>query len=175
MKKKNKVKLFIENFCVYGFGGIVSKLIPLIMVPIITRIMPDSTYFGISDMSQTIISFGSAVAVLGMYDAMYRMFFEKEDEEFKRTVCSTTLTFTLITSGIIFIIMLMLKEKIADLFFGNKEYAYLVYITAIATLVGATNGIISAPTRMENKRKIFLITNTVSPILSYSIFSSSPQ
>ena len=39
----------------------------------------------------------------------------------------------------------------------------------MATLVGATNAIISAPTRMQNKRKVFLITNTVSPLLSYSI------
>lgn len=45
----------------------------------------------------------------------------------------------------------------------------MVYISAIATLVGATNSIVSAPTRMQNKRKIFLITNTISPILSYSI------
>lgn len=35
--------------------------------------------------------------------------------------------------------------------------------------VGATNGIISAPTRMQNQRKIFLIANTLGPILSYSI------
>lgn len=59
--------------------------------------------------------------------------------------------------------------RIAKFFFSDKKYAYVVYITAIATLVGATNGIISAPTRMQNQRKIFLITNTVSPILSYSI------
>lgn len=39
----------------------------------------------------------------------------------------------------------------------------------MATLVGATNSIISAPTRMQNKRKIFLVTNTISPLLSYSI------
>lgn len=74
-----KAKLFIENFIVYGLGGVISKLIPLIMLPIITRLMPDTSYFGISDMSNTVVSFGSALAVIGMYDAMYRMFFEKED------------------------------------------------------------------------------------------------
>ncbi len=38
----SKFRLFIENFLVYGFGGIISKLIPLIMVPIVTQIMPDT-------------------------------------------------------------------------------------------------------------------------------------
>ena len=103
----NKFKLFIENFLVYGLGGVISKIIPLIMIPIITRIMPNSTYFGISDMSNTIISFASALAILGMYDAMYRIFFDKDDEEYKKNVCSTTLLFTLITSVIVFGIMIL--------------------------------------------------------------------
>ena len=80
----NKLKLFLENFLVYGFGGIISKLIPLIMVPIVTRLMPTTEYYGISDLSNTVVQFGSALAVMGMYDAMYRMFFEKEEEKYKR-------------------------------------------------------------------------------------------
>lgn len=165
----NKLKLFLENFLVYGFGGIISKIIPLIMVPIITRIMPDSSYYGISDLSNTAVQFASAIAVMGMYDAMYRMFFENDDEKFKKSVCSTALMFTLAMSLIIFVIMLLCKNLIAGLFFKDKDLFYVVYLSATATLVGATNSIISAPTRMENKRKIFLITNTVSPVISYSV------
>lgn len=164
-----KANLFIENFFVYGLGGIISKIIPLIMVPIVTRIMPSTEYFGLSDLSGTIVSFTSALAIMGMYDAMFRMFFEKDEDEYKKTVCSTTLSFTLVTSILVFIVMLLLRNVIARFFFGSTKYAYLIYITAIATLVGATNGIISAPTRMQNKRKIFLITNTISPVLSYAV------
>lgn len=164
----NKLKLFIENFLVYGLGGIISKIIPLIMVPIITRIMPDSFYYGISDLSNTVVQFASAIAIMGMYDAMYRMFFEKDDEKYKKSVCSTALMFTVIMSVIIFIILLICRNLIAELFFKDKNYAYVVYLSATATLVGATNSIISAPTRMENKRKVFLLTNAISPIISYS-------
>lgn len=165
----NKFKLFIENFLVYGLGGIISKLIPLIMVPIVTRLMPNTEYYGISDLSNTVVQYGSAIAVIGMYDAMYRMFFEKEDEEYKKNICSTALLFTMITSLIVFAIMLIARNFIAQYFFGNSKYAYVVYLSAMAVLVSATNSIISAPTRMQNKRKIFLVTNTVSPLLSYSI------
>lgn len=165
----NKLKLFIENFLVYGLGGIISKLIPLIMVPIVTHIMPNTDYYGISDLSNTVVQFASAIAVMGMYDAMYRMFFEEDEEKYKKTVCSTALVFTFITSIIVFLIMLILQNVIAQYFFSDKKYAYVVYISAIATLVGATNSIISAPTRMQNKRKIFLVTNAIGPLLSYSI------
>ncbi len=165
----NKLKLFIENFLVYGLGGIISKIIPLIMLPIITRLMPDSSYFGISDMSNTIISFASALAIIGMYDAMYRIFFEREDEEYKKDVCSTTLVFTIASSVIVFFILLIFKNQMANIFFSSKGYASIMYITAIATLVTATNNIISAPTRMQNKKVVYLLVNAISSILSYSI------
>ena len=146
----NKFKLFLENFLVYGFGGIISKLIPLIMVPIVTRIMPSTDYFGISDMSNTLVQFGSAIAIMGMYDAMYRMYFEKDEEDYKIVVCSTTLLFTIFASAIVFGAMIVLREPIASIFFSDKKYSYVVYISAIA-------------------RKIYLITHAISPILSYSI------
>lgn len=165
----NKMKLFIENFLVYGLGGIISKIIPLIMVPIVTQIMPTTDYFGISDLSNTLVQFASAIAVMGMYDSMYRMFFEKEDIEYKKILCSTVLMFTLATSIITFLAMIICRDVIAQFFFGDQKYKYIVYLSAMATLVGATNSIISAPTRMQNKRKIFLVTNMVSPLLSYSI------
>lgn len=165
----NKFKLFIENFLVYGLGGVISKVIPLIMVPIVTRLMPDTVYYGISDLSNTVVSFGSAIAVMGMYDAMYRMFFERDEDSYKKEVCSTAFLFTLLTSFIVFIVMLLAKDIIAQYFFGNQQYTNIVYLSAIATLVGATNSIISAPTRMQNKRKVFLITNTISPLLSYAV------
>lgn len=165
----SKARLFLENFLVYGFGGIISKAIPLIMLPIITRLMPDPFFFGLNDLSSTITSFGSAIAVLGMYDAMFRYFFEKEDAEYQRDICSTTLTFTLGMSLLVFLVMIVLREPIAAYIFSDPQYGYLVYLTAMATLIGATNSIISAPTRMQNKRKVFLVTNTVSPIIGYSV------
>ena len=165
----SKAKLFIENILVYGLGGIISKLVPLLMLPIVTRLMPGTEYFGLSDMSHTALQFASAVAVIGMYDAMYRMFFEKEDENYKKGICSTTFVFTIATSIVVCSLMLFFKDSIAKIFFKDVKYSFLVYITALTTLVSATNSIVSAPTRMQNKRKVFLVTNAASPILSYSV------
>ena len=168
-KGMSKAKLFIENFLVYGLGGVIGRLIPLLMLPLITRLMPGTEYFGLNDLSNTVINFGSAVAVIGMYDAMYRMFFEKNDEAFKKEICSTTFAFTVVMSVLVCGLMLAGRDLIAAWFFGDLQYSYLVYIAAAATLVSATNSIVAAPTRMQNKRSIFLVTNTVASILSYSI------
>lgn len=165
----SKLKLFLENFFVYGLGGVMSKIVPLIMVPIVTRLMPDSSYFGISDLSNTIVSFGSALAIMGMYDAMYRMFFEKEDLEFRKEICSTTVFFTLSASFVVSALVFLFRKPLSTLVFGSEDYIYLVCLSSVAVFVSATNSIVSAPTRMQNQRKIFLVMNTVTPIMSYSV------
>lgn len=165
----SRLKLFINNMMVYGIGGIISKAIPLIMVPIITRLMPNSFYYGMSDLATTVISLFSALAVMGMYDAMYRMFFEKENLEYKKDICSSALAFTVLTSIIVSIVMIIFQKPISQLFFDSTSYGNLVMLCAMSVLIGSTNSIVSAPTRMQNKGKIYLITNTISPILSYGI------
>ena len=164
-----KLKLFIQNFLVYGFGGIISKVIPLVMVPIVTRLMPSSEYYGLNDMTSTVTSFASALAIMGMYDAVFRLFFDNDDDRFKKQVCSTAFLFVIATSVAVAAILVLAREYIAEAFFKNPKYAYLVYLSAIATVTGASNSVISAPTRMQNQKKIFLITNTLGPVLSYSI------
>ena len=164
-----KVRLFIENFVVYGIGGAISKIVPVVMLPIITRLMPDTFYFGLNDLSLTLISFGQAIAIIGMYDAMYRMFFEKEDDGFKQEVCSTALAFTLGTSAIVFLIIIVLKSWFSKLVFSDSQYTNLLILSAISILIGSTNSIIAAPTRMENKKKTYLLINIISTVASYAI------
>lgn len=164
-----KSRLFVENMLIYGFGGIISKIIPFIMIPIITRMMPNTEYYGLSDMSNTLISMASVLAVLGMYDGLFRLFFEKEDIEYKKGICSTALLFSLGFSTLVSIIMFIFRIPIARIFFKDKQYDYLVTIAALTIAFGATNQIIAAPTRMQNKKILYIVINCVSPIISYTL------
>lgn len=165
----NKLKLFVENFIVYGLGGIINKIIPLIMIPVITHLMPDKTYFGISDMANTIVSFGTAIAVMGMYDAMYRMFFEKDEQEYKKKVCSTSLSFVFITSLIVGVLMIVFKNILSRRFLGAADYSFIIYFAAVNVFFDAVNTVIASPTRMQNHRKTYLTTNIVGPLVSYTM------
>lgn len=165
----NRLKLFLENFLIYGLGSVLSKAVPLLMLPVITRLMPDTFYFGLNDMSGVIISFGSALAIMGMYDAMFRMFFDKEDQDYRKSICSSAFGFTIATSLIIFGILVIFRNRFSRLFFDSPQYMNLLFISAISILIGSTNTIVSAPTRMNNNKKSFVIINTLSPIISYSI------
>lgn len=169
MQSKGRSKLFIENILVYGMGSMISKFVPLIMLPIITKMYPNIGYLGLNDLSATFISFAAALAVCGTYDAMFRLFFDNNKEEWKVKVCSTAFVYVCISSVIISIICTFFRKQIAEWYFDDAKYEVLVMVTIMGFLISATNQIVSAPTRIQNKRKVFIVTNTISPIISYSV------
>ena len=164
-----RFRLFITNFIVYGFGGVIGKVIPLIMLPVVTRLMPDTVYFGLNDISAIVVSFGSALAVMGMYDAMFRMFFDDNDREYQKSICSGTLFFTLASSITVTAVLVLFQDFFSVLFFGSVQYKNLLFLSAMSILIGSTNSVVSAPTRITNRRKVYLVTNLLAPLISYSI------
>ena len=130
-----RFKLFLENILVYGVGGVISKAVPLLMLPVITRLMPDTFYFGLNDISTTVVSFGSAIAVMGMYDAMFRLFFDKDDEDYRKIICSTTLAFTAFMSVIVFGILILFRGFFSEVFFSDRKFANLLVLSA-SILIG---------------------------------------
>lgn len=165
----NRFRLFIDNIMVYGLGGLISKLIPFLMLPIITRLFPSSFYIGLNDLSVSLVSFLSSFALFGMYDAMFRLFFDREDEDYKKEICSAAFYFVFGVSCLIAVVLYVIKNQVANWYFGSEEYVNLVVLSIVSFLICATNQIVSAPTRIQNKKKVFLVTNTISPIISYSL------
>lgn len=154
----SRAKLFIENFFIYGFINVLNKIIPLLLLPVITRLMPDPSDFGVFTMFTLIIGFGTPLAVLGLYDAMFREYFEKEDQDYRYRVTTTAQRLVLVSSLIISIILVVFNAIFSKIFFGTNLYGNIVILAAIALFLSANTSPIQAPTRIQNKRKVFLIS-----------------
>lgn len=166
-EKKSRMQLFLENMVVYGLGGIIGKLIPFCLLPIIIRMMPSAYYYGISDLTDVVVSFGASFSVMGMYDIMFRLFFDKDDISHKRNICSSTLHFVVLNAALLAGILIALRKQAAAFILGDAQYSNLIIIAASSIFFSALSLIVSAPTRMQNQKGKFLIVNTVIPIISY--------
>ena len=165
----SRLKLLIENFFVYGLANIVGKIVPLIMLPVVTRLVPDTSIYGINDVLHVVVSFGSAMAMLGMGDAMFRLYFEKDSLGYKNEVCSSTLGVVLRSGIVVSAAVIILSKPLSRAFFGVDDYYPWLILMGIQIFISAIGSIIKAPTRIQNKRKIFVIVNVLNPIISYSI------
>ncbi len=167
MQTKSRFRLFIDNILVYGLGGVISKIIPFIMLPILVRLYPSSDYLGLNDLVTTLCSFGGAIAMCGMYDALFRLYFDKSDDGYHRSICSSALSFTLMLSIVVSVVLFVFQRNISLLFFKNVKYTTLVIISCLTIFISTIGQMLQAPTRINNNRAVFLLTNSIAPILSY--------
>lgn len=162
-------KLFLDNFLIYGIGGGLSRLIPFIMLPILTRLYPDSGYVGMNEMFIIGLNFVSIITGLGLFDAMFRFFFEDENKQKKIVLCSSCLRLEIIVDIFAFFILVLLREYMANVLFGDKDLQFLIIILALCVFFTNINSILSAPLRMQNKRKTYLTINIVNSVILYGV------
>jgi len=165
----SRAKLFIENFIAYGFINVLNKIVPLLLLPVVTRLLPDTSAFGIFDMFSVIVGFATPLAILGLYDAMFREYFEKDDQQYKYDVTTTTQRIILASSTVLTIILILFNSLFSKLFFGTQEHKDIIVYSAIAVIFSANLTPIQAPTRMLNRRKVFVISGLVGSVGNYLI------
>lgn len=165
----SRAKLFLENFFAYGFINVLNKIVPLLLLPVVTRLLPDTSAFGIFDMFSVIVGFATPLAILGLYDAMFREFFEKDDQQYKYDVTTTAQRIILLSSIVLTIILILFNSLFSELFFGTQEHKDIIVYSAIAVIFSANLSPIQAPTRMLNRRKVFVISGLVGSVGNYLI------
>ncbi len=60
-------------------------------------------------------------------------------------------------------------EGFSNIFFGTKKYGNIVFFSAISLLISTNSGIVAAPTRIQNRRKIYVVSGLLSSIGGYFI------
>lgn len=163
----SRKRLFIENFLAYGAINALDKIVPIVMLPIVTRLITDSADYGKFEMFNTIVAFGSSFAVLGVYDAMFREYFERDDVEYKNIVTSTAARIVFISSVVFSAVLFLGSRVISDLFFGSPEDWHIAVMSSIGVFLAANRAIISAPTRMKNQRKVYVFSGVSYSLLYY--------
>jgi O-antigen/teichoic acid export membrane protein len=165
----SRARLFLENFFIYGMAGVLGKAIPFVMLPIITRLIAAPVVFGKLELYRLMVSFGTPLVVLGMYDSMFRFFFENYSISYRKAICSSALLIVSIAGCIVLLTGVAISSLLTKLVFGELESRSLVYVALLVIFVSATQSIVSAPTRMQNQRKVYLIMNIILPAASYVI------
>ena len=139
-------------------------------MPVVTRLLPDTSAFGIFDMYNVIVGFATPLAILGLYDAMFREFFEKDDQQYKYNVTATAERIVFLSSVTITLILLLFSKPFSAMFFSSDNYKDIVVYSGVALIFSANVSIIQAPTRMLNKRRIYVISGLLQS-LGYYMFA----
>jgi len=143
---------------IYSFGVVVSQLVSFLLLPVYTRYLTVSDY-GIFEIFQVTLSVLSIIFVMGLSSALFRSYFNYDDEERRRAVVSTAFVFLTVTSILFTLLMVSLASRFSSLLFDSDEYVFyfqLIFLTVLCD-VGIVIGL-SVFRAREESVKYALVT-----------------
>ncbi len=164
MKDNNTSGKFLLSFAGFSFGPIVSAVIGFMTVPLTTWLI-DPAMFGKASMFVTAQSLVALMLFLGFDQAFIREYREVED---KNNLLFNSLLFPVIFSALLLIIILILKDQISIILFGEVDYLSIIILAvSIPVLIYKRFGLLLI--RMEEKGKIYSLFQIAEKILYLTI------
>ncbi|MFA5906251.1 MAG: oligosaccharide flippase family protein [Desulfobacula sp.] len=116
----------IRNGIIYLLPVIVGNLIPMLTLPIFTRILTKEDY-GFWALAQIYAIFVNGIANFGLSIGYERNFFEKNEKKNVAGLLYSTLLFTIVTFIICGSFTYLLKSQLSRLIIGSPEHADILF------------------------------------------------
>lgn len=162
-------KRFISDFFSYGMLGVLSKFISLFTLPLYAAYLRPED-FGILEISIFSSSILSMILSFQIESALLRMYFDKEDDFFKKALFSTGLFFNILTSLFSTTLFLIFFYYFDCYLFISTEITYSVVFLAISQLVFMNiYGYSTVALRVKYERKNYILLNSVQALTNIGL------
>jgi O-antigen/teichoic acid export membrane protein len=116
----DQLKRLARHSAIYGLGGLVSRILAVLLLPLYTAYLHDEDYGAIE-----VLLAGSAILVTllraGISSAFFRYYFDAGDDEGRLLIVRTSFWFTLTSATVGLLAGLALAEPISDALFAEDR------------------------------------------------------
>jgi O-antigen/teichoic acid export membrane protein len=158
-----QLKRLGKHSAIYGLGGLVSRILAVLLLPLYTRYLSPSDYGKV----ETLIALTTVVGIVlrfGIHSAFFRFYFDSPDPAARRLVLRTSFWFTMgmATAGLVG--GLLLAAPISDVLFGTTDDAELVMAAFVGLWAGMNYEQLTSLFRVE-ERSVAFVTASLTNIL----------
>lgn len=140
---------------IYMAGNLTSKLLQMLILPIITASLNTSEY-GYYDLIITTINLITPFITLQIVEGMFRYLFESNEEEKIKNV-STTTAFLIFSIVLLGVLMVIFKLTISSI-----DYPFLIYLNYVSVIVFDYMQKIA---RVQQKNRVYAISGVVNTLI----------
>ena len=137
---------------IYGLGGLASKLLGFVLLPIYTRYLSPAEY-GVWSLLLITGSVAATIAQMGLGSALFMEVSYREEN--RRAAEGTALLAILVAAGALATAGSAFAESLSLAVFGGPEYARLLCLVLFASLLGAVDIVLLARIRIEGRPGLF--------------------
>jgi O-antigen/teichoic acid export membrane protein len=154
-----------KHSAIYGLGGLVSRILAVLLLPLYTRYLTPSDYGKV----ETLIALTTVVGIVlrfGIHSAFFRFYFDSTDPDARRLVLRTSFWFTMAMATAGLVGGLLLAAPIADALFGSTDDAELVMAAFVGLWAGMNYEQLTSLFRVEERSAAFVTASLANILLT---------
>ena len=164
MKLGQELKRLGRHSAIYGLGGLVSRILATVLLPLYTHYLPPGSY-GRVEIVTAATAVLAIVLQMGIASAFFRFYFDAKEEAEKRTVIRTSFWFTMAMSTLGLVLGLVLAHPLAHVL-GLGDDATLVRAGAVGLWAQTNYQQLTALFRVEERSTQYALASVANVLIT---------
>jgi len=156
-----------QHSAIYGLGGLVSRFVALLLLPLYTRYLTPADYGAV----ETLVALAAILATilrLGIASAFFRFYFDSTDSAHRLRVVRTSFWFTMTMATVGLVVGLLLAEQISAWLFDTDDRATLVRMAFVLLWAQMNFEQMTALFRVEERAVAFTAATLANLVITVS-------
>ena len=157
-----------RHSAIYGIGGLVSRIIAVLLLPLYTRYLTPADYGKI----ETLLALTTVMGLIlraGITSAFFRFYFDVDDNAGRLRVIRTSFWFTMGGGTLGLLLLLALADPVSEVLFGTSGAANLVRASGVALWATVNYEQLTALFRVEERSVAFVSASLANVFLTIGI------
>ena len=160
----HELKRLARHSAIYGLGGIVSRVLAVILLPLYTYYLPPNAY-GQVEIVTAATAVLSILLQLGISSAFFRFYFDTKDPGERLTVVRTSFWFTMTMATAGLVLGVLFAPQVAH-WIGLGDHATLVRAGAVGVWAQTNYQQLTALFRVEERSVAFAIASVANVLIT---------
>jgi O-antigen/teichoic acid export membrane protein len=160
-----QIKRLGKHSAIYGLGGLIQRIVAVLLLPLYTRYLSPSDYGAI----EALIALSAVTFALlraGIQSSFFRFYFQADDERARLTIVRTAFWFTMGTATLALVAGVALAEPISQGLYGTTEHADLVRAAFVGLWAAMNYEQLTALFRVEERSVSYSIASLANVLVT---------
>jgi O-antigen/teichoic acid export membrane protein len=164
MRLGHELKRLGRHSAIYGLGGLVSRILATLLLPLYTHYLPPGSY-GRVELVTAATAVLSIVLQMGISSAFFRFYFDAKEEPARLTVIRTSFWFTMVMATLGLVLGLVFAGPVAH-WIGLGHHASLVRAGAVGLWAQTNYNQLTALFRVEERSAQYAVASVANVLLT---------
>ncbi len=158
MALAQQIKRLGKHSLIYGVGGLIQRIVAVLLLPLYTRYLSPSDYGAI----EALVALSAVIFALlraGIQSSFFRFYFQAADERGRLTIVRTSFWFTMGTATLALAAGLVFAGAIAQALYGSTEHTDLVRAAFVGLWASMNYDQLTALFRVEERSVSFALAS----------------